>query len=207
MSKSHWSLAIAAAAVLLAWGAIPRPDAAADAPQGQRAVAAAEPRTSVDLRTERRGLPSPSRDLFNTPPKPPQRKRAPLPELVQAPQAPPVPYQYDGSGVLQGKSFVYLKREHRSFMVSPGDTLEGTYSVEAVARDHVVLRYLPLGIRQVMMYQAGAEVPPELATAPSPSRPVALQVDMPGEVVVGPDFVVTLALPAPDAQGHRGSRL
>jgi hypothetical protein len=68
-----------------------------------------------------------------------------------------------------------------------------------VERDHAVLRYLPLGTRQVMMYQAGAEVPPELAAAPSASRPVELQVDMPAEVVLGHEFVVTVVLPGAGA--------
>ena len=200
MSKLQWSLALAAAAGLLAWGwsAIPRPDAAADAPVAHGAVAVADPANPVDLRTERRGLPSPSRDLFNIPPKPPPTPQSSPVEVAQAPKAPPLPYQYDGSGVLQGKSFVYLKRQDRSFMVSAGDTLEGTYSVEAVARDHVVLRYLPLGIRQVMMY-AGGEAPPEVASAPGSARPVALQVDMPAEVVVGQEFVITVALPGAGA--------
>jgi hypothetical protein len=198
MSKLQWSLAMAAVAGLLAWHFVPLPSAAVDAPQRHRVVAVNEPRNSVDLRTERRGLPPPSRDLFNTPPPPPPQKSEPLPELVQAPKAPPLPYKYDGSGVVHGKSFVYLKRQDHSFMVSPGDVLEGTYSVEAVERDHAVLRYLPLGTRQVMMYQAGAEVPPGLVAA-GPSRPLELQVDMPAEVVLGQEFVVSVILPGAGA--------
>ena len=199
MSKLQWFLATAAVAGLLAWSVVPPPEATVEAPPGHRVVAVTEPRNSVELRTERRGLPPRSRDLFNTPPPPPPQKSEPLPELVQAPKAPPLPYKYDGSGVVQGKTFVYLKRQDRSFMVSPGDTLEGTYSVEAVERDHAVLRYLPLGTRQVMMYQAGAEVPPGLAAAASPSRPLELQVDMPTEVILGQEFVVNVVLPGAGA--------
>ncbi|HWM44331.1 MAG TPA: cohesin domain-containing protein [Burkholderiales bacterium] len=199
MSKFYWSLALAAATGVLSWW---WSAGAADTQDTQRAhssLAPSEPRPQADLQPQRRALPSPLRDLFSTPPKPPARKPTPVVEVAQAPMAPPLPYKYDGSGVLQGKSFVYLKRQDRNFLVSAGDTLEGTYAVEAVARDHVVLRYLPLGIRQVMMYQAGAEVPPELAAAPSPSRPVALQVDMPAEVVLGQEFVVIVALPGAGA--------
>jgi hypothetical protein len=199
MSKLQWSLAIAALAGLLAWSVVPPPEAAVEAPPAHRVVAVTEPRNPVDLRAERRGLPPRSRDLFNTPPPPPPKKSEPLPEVVEAPKAPPIPYKYDGSGVVQGKPFVYLKRQERSFMVSPGDTLEGTYSVEAVERDHAVLRYLPLGTRQVMMYQAGAEVPPGLAAAASPSRPLELQVDMPAEVILGQEFVVSVVLPGAGA--------
>jgi hypothetical protein len=119
--------------------------------------------------------------------------------MPQAPKAPPLPYKYDGSGELQGKRFVYLAREGRSAWVHAGDTLDGAYAVESIARDHAVLRYLPLGTRQVLMYQAGATPPPELAAAPGPTRPVALQVDMPAEVVLGHEFVVTVALPGAGA--------
>lgn len=83
-------------------------------------------------------------------------------------------------------------------MASAGDTLDGTYLVETIGRDRVALRYLPLGIRQVLLY-AGGEAPPEVASAPDNGRPVALQVDMPDEVVVGQEFVVTLALPGAGA--------
>jgi hypothetical protein len=197
MSKLRFSLALAAAAAPLAWWAgLPGSDGLTHAPQAHRSPAVSALLPPLDLQPQRRALPALSRDAFATPPEPPPA-RGPnaLAEIAQTPKAPPLPYKYDGSGVLQGTSFAYLKRQDRSFMVSPGDTLEGTYSVEAVARDHVVLRYLPLGIRQVMMYQAGAEVPPELTAAPSPSRPVELQVDMPTEVVLGQEFVITVVLP------------
>lgn len=195
MSKLRISLALAAAAALLAWwwAAIPRTDGAPHAAQAPRALAASEP-IRVDLQFQRRALAAASRDPFGTPPKPPPaRELAPRAEAPPPPKAPPLPYQYDGSGVLQGKSFVFLKRQNRTFMVSAGDTLEGTYAVETVARDRVVLRYLPLEIRQVMMYATGAEAP-ELADTPE-AHPVALQVDMPAEVVLGQEFVVTVSLP------------
>ena len=195
MSRLYWSLALALATGVLSWWWSAGAADTQDTPGAQPLPVASEPKSQADLQPQPRALPSPVRDLFSTPPKPPAPKPIPVIEVPQAPMAPPLPYKYDGSGVLQGKSFVYLKRQDRSFLVSAGDTLEGTYSVEAVARDHAVLRYLPLGTRQVLMYQAGAEVPPELAAAPSPSRPVALQVDMPTEVVVGQEFVVSVALP------------
>jgi len=123
------------------------------------------------------------------------RKPEPV-ALPEAPKAPPLPYQHDGSGELQGKRFVYLVREGRSSaMLSVGDIIDGTYRVENLARDHAVLRYLPLGTQQVLMYQAGAAPPPELAAAPVPGRPVEMQVDMPAEVALGQEFVVTVLVP------------
>jgi len=199
MSKLRFSLALAAAAVPLAWwwAEIPGTDGAPQATQAPRALGASEP-LPVELQFQRRALLAASRDPFGTPPKPPPPKRdlSPSVEAPPPPKAPPLPFQYDGSGVLQGKSFVFLKRQNRTFMVSAGDTIEGTYGVERVARDRVVLRYLPLGIQQVMMYATGAEGPPEVADAPEVGRSVALQVDMPAEVVLGEEFVVTVGLPA-----------
>jgi hypothetical protein len=198
MSKLRFSLALAVAAGLLAWWWAEHPaiDGALHAAQGSRALAASGP-PPADLQFQRRALSAPSRDPFGAPPKPPPvRDPSRRAEVPPPPKAPPLPYQYDGNGVLQGKSFVFLKRQNRTFMVGAGDTLEGTYAVETVARDRVVLRYLPLGIRQVMMYATGAEAPPEVAAALEIGQSVALQVDMPAEVVLGQEFVVTVGLPA-----------
>ena len=196
MSKLKFWFALAAAAGLIAWwwAEVPATDGAPQAAQAPRTLAASEP-SPVDLQFQRRALAAASRNPFGTPPKPPPAPVAsPRAEAPPPPKAPPLPYQYDGNGVLQGKSFVFLKRQNRTFTVSAGDTLEGTYAVETVARDRVVLRYLPLEIRQVLMYATGAEAPPEVAGAPE-TRPVALQVDMPAEVVLGQEFVVTVSLP------------
>jgi hypothetical protein len=189
-------LAVAAAVAALAWwwAGIPGTDSAAAAPQGG-VLAASQPVGHVDLPPQRT-LSVPPRDLFGVPTKPPAPRIAVI-EVAPAPKAPPLPYQYDGSGQVQGQSFVFLRRQDRSFRVSPGDTIEGTYSVESVARDHVVLRYLPLGVRQVLMYQPGAEPPPEIVAVPG--TPVVLRVSMPSEVALGQEFVVTLALPGAGA--------
>jgi hypothetical protein len=171
-------------------------DGLGPAAQPPPSPAASQPGNAGHLQLHRRALTAASRDPFNTPPEPPRAQDAsPIVEVAQTPKAPPLPYQYDGFGEVQGKRFVFLKRDERSFRASPGDTLDGTYSVEAVARNHVVLRYLPLGIRQVMMYEPGAEIVEEVAEEPSASRPLVLQVQMPAEVVLGQEFVVTLALP------------
>jgi len=194
MSKLRFLLALAAAAGLFAWwwAEVPAIDSAPRATQAPRTLAATEP-PPAELHFQRRALTAASRDPFGTPPKPPPaRPPSPRVEVPPPPKAPPLPFQYDGSGVLQGKSFVFLKRQNRTFMVSAGDTIEETYVVERVARDRVVLRYLPLEIRQVLMY-AGGEAP-EVAAEPA-TRPLALQVDMPAEVVVGQEFVVTVSLP------------
>ena len=195
MNRWSASFALAAISAPLAWwwSGTTDTDDAARAVQTQQAASTPKPADQNPLELQRRGLPARWSDLFA----PPANLAPRRPEPVALPAAPPpLPYKYDGSGELQGKRFVYLAREGRSSaMVSAGDTIDGTYRVENVARDHAVLRYLPLGIQQVLMYQAGAAVPPELTAAPSASRPNELQVNMPAEVVLGEEFVVTVLVP------------
>jgi hypothetical protein len=196
MKQLYVSLAVMAAIALLAWwvGAPSGGDAVTPA-RAERVPAAPKPAGASLPEPVQRALPARGSDLFAPPPRPPAARKPEPVVVVEAPKAPPLPYKYDGGGELQGKRFVYLARDGKSSMVHAGDTLDGTYAVESIARDHAVLRYLPLGTRQVLMYQAGAQPPPELAAAPASLRPIALQVDMPAEVVLGQEFVVTLALP------------
>jgi hypothetical protein len=196
MNRLSASFALAAVAALLTWwwSGTTATDDAARAVQAQQAAAAPKPADQNALGFQPRSLSARWSDVFAPPLAAPQ-KPAPV-ALPEAPKPPPLPYKYDGSGELQGKPFVYLARDGMSSaMVSVGDTIDGTYRVENVARDHAVLRYLPLGTRQVLMYQAGAEVPPELTAAPGPGQPVELQVDMPAQVALGQEFVVTVLVP------------
>jgi hypothetical protein len=197
MNRLSASFALAAIAALLAWwwSGTTDNDDAARAVQAQQAAPEPKPADQNPLELQPRGLSARWSDLF-APPANLAAPRKPEPvALPEAPKAPPLPYKYDGSGEVQGKRFVYLAREGRSSaMVSVGDTIDGTYRVENVARDHAVLRYLPLGTQQVLMYQAGAEVPPELTATSGPNR-IELQVDMPAEVELGQEFVVTVLVP------------
>jgi hypothetical protein len=199
MNKLHFTPALAVGALCAWWWiALPGKDGVAQAPQPQSTPAAPEP--SLHLSVPERGLGGNAADLFAPPPAPPApRVQVVAPAAPPAPQAPPLPYRYNGSGVWQGKPIVFLQRGDKSFMVSAGDTLEGTYAVEALERDQLVLRYLPLSIRQVMPYGGGAQLPAEVAVAPGAARPLALQIDMPAEVIVGQEFVITLALPGAGA--------
>src|SRR5688572_24820448 len=198
MNRMYASLALAAIAAPLAWWWSGTPGAgdAAGAVQTQQAAPAPGP---AALELPRRSFSARWSDLF-----PPANLAAPRkPEpvaLPEAPKAPPLPFKYDGSGEVQGKRLVFLAREGRSSaMVSVGDTIDGTYRVENVARDHAVLRYLPLGTQQVLMYQAGAEVAREFAAVSSPGRPIELQVEMPAEVALGQEFLVTVVVPGGSA--------
>jgi hypothetical protein len=195
MSKPGLLVALTAVAAGAWWmTGTPEAERATRQDPTQRAQAAGPvPKTAAGLDWQRRPLSSGAQDLFAAPPEPTRQPKPPA-SVPEGPRAPPLPYQYDGSGVLQGKSFVFLARNGRSVMANAGDTLDATYLVEMVARDRVVLRYLPLGTRQVLLY-AGGEASPDQALAPESGGPVALQVDMPQEVVLGHEFVVTVALP------------
>ena len=188
---AFFALAAVAAPLAWWWSGTTDIDDAARTVQAQQAAAAPKPADQNTLGFQPRSLSARWSDVF-APPLAAPRKPEPVP-LPEAPKPPPLPYKYDGSGELQGKRFVYLAREGRSSaMASAGDTIDGTYRVENLARDHAVLRYLPLGTQQVLVYQAGAEVLPELTAASSPGRPIELQVDMPAEAVLGQEFVVTV---------------
>jgi hypothetical protein len=203
MNKLHFTPALAVGALCAWWWiALPGKDGVAQAPQPQSAPVATEP--SVNLSVPERELGANAADLFAPPPAPPApRVQVVAPAAPPPPQAPPLPYRYNGSGVWQGKSIVFLQRGDKSFMVSAGDTLEGTYAVEALERDQLVLRYLPLAIRQVLPYEGGAQLPVDVAAAPAAARALALQVEMPAEALLGDEFVVTLALPG--AGGFKAS--
>jgi hypothetical protein len=199
MSKLHFTSALAVGALCAWWWiALPGKDGVAQAPQPQRAPAAAEP--SLHLSVPERELGANAADLFAPPPAPPPpRVQVVAPAAPPPPQAPPLPYRYNGSGMWQGKPIVFLLRGDKTFMVSAGDTLEGTYAVEALERNQLVLRYLPLAIRQVLPYEGGAQLPVEVAAtpnaAPQTGQTLTLQVETPAEVILGDEFVVTLVLP------------
>jgi hypothetical protein len=191
--RKRYIYGVAAAALALAWGWHASPPGDAPAPDAEATRPTSVPPAEAALQLPQRALPSAGRNPFDVPRKPKPAPVVVAAPVIEAPKAPPLPYKYDGSGAVQGKTFVFLARNGKSVRASVGDTLDGTYLVEAVGRDRVALRYLPLGIRQVLMY-AGGEETPEVAEADS-GRPLALQVEMPGEVVVGQEFVVSLAIP------------
>jgi hypothetical protein len=194
MNKLHFTPALAAGALCAWWWiALPGKDGVAHAPQPGSVQPAPEP--PANLHVPERELAAHPADLFAAPPAPPAPRVQVAVAEAPAPQAPPVPYRYNGSGVWQGKPIVFLQRGDKSFMVSAGDTIEGTYVVEALERDHLVLRYLPLAIRQVMPYEGGAQLPMQFAAASAAPQTLALQVDVPAEVALGEELVVMLALP------------
>jgi len=78
----------------------------------------------------------------------------PAPVVYMAPAkpvAPPLPYTFLGSFVeAGGKPVYYLTRGDRAYDVRVGETLDGTYSLDAEDNGHLMLTYLPLKERQTL---------------------------------------------------------
>jgi hypothetical protein len=96
------------------------------------------------------------------------RPRLPLPP----PQAPPLPFAYLGKLVEDATTTVFLARADRNYIVRAGDTIDGTYRVERIGEDALVVTYLPLKIQQTLpLGEPGAGyAPAAAATRPKPQQ-------------------------------------
>ncbi len=74
------------------------------------------------------------------------RRRLPPPR----PQAPPLPFAYMGKMVDGNTTVVFLANEDRNYIARVGETLDGTYRVERIADNELVVTYLPLKIKQTL---------------------------------------------------------
>jgi hypothetical protein len=88
-----------------------------------------------------------SRSWYRAPPPAPP----PPPAPVEAPTAPPLPFRFLGAYSDSGGPTVYfITRDDRVFDVKPGDTLDQTYSVDAIQDGKLVFTYKPLNVRQFL---------------------------------------------------------
>lgn len=78
-------------------------------------------------------------------PEPPPSQVASVPAK---PSAPPLPYRFAGRLVRNGTPQVILAKGNVAFPIMQGQTLDGTYRVEAVEETIVTLVYLPLNHRE-----------------------------------------------------------
>ena len=78
------------------------------------------------------------------PPPPPK----PVPPSPPAP--PPLPFNYMGKLLEDGKWTVFLTQQDQNYAVKAGDTLDGTYRVDQVEAQRVVFTYLPLKMQQTL---------------------------------------------------------
>lgn len=79
------------------------------------------------------------------PPPPTARPEPPEPR-----RAPPVPFSYFGQMVEDGKAVVFLSRGNLDYAVRQGETTEGTYRIDEIRKDAVVMTYLPLEQQQTL---------------------------------------------------------
>ena len=145
-------------------------DEAAKPARGAPAGAAATervPEVRLDLLGSRTS-PAPAGDPFQArswapapDPEPASRRRLPPPP----PQAPPLPFAYMGKLVEDATTTVFLARQDRNYVVRAGDTIDGTYRVERIADDGLVVTYLPLKIQQTLPFSAPGQVPAPAAAA------------------------------------------
>jgi hypothetical protein len=66
------------------------------------------------------------------------------------PQAPPVPFSFLGKITEDGETKVVLYRGGRTLTVRHAGPLDDQYQVDEIHDDRLVLRYLPLGVQQVL---------------------------------------------------------
>jgi hypothetical protein len=95
-------------------------------------------------------------DLFavaswQAPAAPPPPPVAAQPAPPPPPTAPPLPFTYMGRFTEpSGKVVVYLGQGDKAHTVSVGDTLGGTYRVEALDSKQLTFTYVPLDIKQTL---------------------------------------------------------
>jgi hypothetical protein len=80
------------------------------------------------------------------------RRSSPPPPPPPKPQAPPLPFTYMGKLIEDGRIVVFLTQGDRNHIVRQGDTIDGTYRVDAVTEQGLSLTYLPLKQRQELAF-------------------------------------------------------
>jgi len=95
-----------------------------------------------------------------------------------------MPYRYAGKSLHEGQMKVYLAKGDRVFPIRAGDTLEGTYRVQAIENTKITLVYLPLGRKETIpvkstlpLAQAPAQPSAAAALHPAPAKRATEQRD------------------------------
>ena len=140
------------------------------------------------------------------------RRNAPPPP--PPPRAPPLPFRFmgkliDGDGVA-----VFLTTGERNWVVRAGDTIDGTYRVQAIGEQKMTLTYLALQIPQELaigepMLRLEARSAASTADALPAVDPLQVNAPLPGQasllfaapsrVAAGTELVVSVGLPPGNA--------
>jgi hypothetical protein len=146
----------------------PRPAPASSATVTPSAANTAESELAVTPDDRSRAIPKSDSELFTpsswVPPPPPPAPVPPpaapaaLPPPPPAPVAPPLPFVFVGM-LERGstKPAAFLAKGDALFVVSVGDTVEGSYRIDSMTPEGVVLTYLPLNTRQTLNANTGAK--------------------------------------------------
>ena len=115
------------------------------------------PQVELDRLKRPEGAP-PAKDLFNARSWEPRVREKKAPEVAPppAPTAPPLPFAYVGRWLERGETIVVLSKAGQTYIVHAGESLDGTYVLETIEDDKLTIRYLPLGIAQVLSFSNGA---------------------------------------------------
>lgn len=100
-----------------------------------------------------------------------------------------MPYRFSGASLFNGRLQVFLAKGDTIIPISPGETIEGGYRVEAIDERQITLKYLPLEQDQVIPIStslsfAGARVPAAGESAAPKTGAAADQAASRGRVLV-----------------------
>jgi hypothetical protein len=120
-----------------------------------------------------------------TPLPPPPAPKVTAPALPPPPPSPPqMPFIYIGKMVDRTKVVVFLLKNDIQYVAQANDVLDGTYRVDKISNDEVVLTYIPMNAQQTLVLPRPGEgtaaltshaalglpqVPPQLAQQRNPA--------------------------------------
>jgi len=111
-------------------------------------------------------------------PAPMQEARPPARPVVEAAASPPpLPFAYVGQWVENGVTVAFLSTpQGDNFAARAGATLDGSYRVERVDGEGIVLRYLPMNVTQILSFAEARAATP--GSAPAPTTVTAPSADI-----------------------------
>jgi len=217
-TRKLWIFGAGAAVAALAWFAPPASEDVGAPAKGSagasRSPAQLHESARVAALPERAPIGEQRGELFGSKSWTPPVSAAPAVAPAVEPVVPPNPYKVAGTLVQAGAKRVYLVNGDRVYEAKQGDDLDEGYRVEAIASDHVVLLYVPLGKKEQLPITStlGVDVvlapalpapaptlppqPREPASASTgssdPARPAELRWEGPEKVRAGASFTVAL---------------
>ena len=116
---------------------------------------------------------------------------------ASAAEPPALPFKYLGKWTQNGRTTVFLERDHYPYAARVGQNLDHEFRVDSIESDRMVVTYLPLGTRYVLVFSNEAMPfvpldPPEIAR----TAPVALSFLAPNHVLAAQDFLIGVGVRA-----------